>query len=238
MATLKLGSGAVSQLNTGASILAAARTVDTRVIKVRLADFQRAQLNYNAAHEKVRAAEANLRAAQTRLEELDANQDQAVDGVARMLIVDGQPRANPFAAFGLPAPGRLSGLAVTEETKVIHQLVAAVQRAKNLSKSTQQAAQAADKAAHAVEQALAQIDKLQGAVREARHTRAAVAQTWKTVFGALKRGARAAADDGAPNLYATLFDRPTRPNGKNGKRTKAPTPDPMPASPPPPATPA
>jgi hypothetical protein len=37
-----------------------------------------------------------------------------------------------------------------------------------------------------------------------------------------------AADDGAPTLYATLFDRPARTNAKNHKPAPAPAPTPSP----------
>ena len=228
MATIKMGSNATSQLDAGASILAAARTVDTRLIKPRLAAFENAHRAYSAAHDKVHAAEAQLATAQLHLGELDADQDAAVTTLAALLIVDGQPRTNPFAGFGAPAPGKLTALPVAEEAKTIHQLVTTVQRAKGMSKATLRAAQAADKAARAVEQALLQMEKLQNAVRDARHTREAVAQTWANALAGLKRGARAAADDGAPMLYATLFDRPHRPNGKPAKSAPAPTPNPAP----------
>ena len=111
------------------------------------------------------------------------------------------------------------------------QLVAAVQRKNNASKATLQAAQALEKAAGAVEQALIPIEKLQAVVRDTRHTRDAVSQSWESTLAALKRGARAAAEDGAPQLYATLFGRPNNHrNNKNGKpaapaeATPAPTP--------------
>ena len=79
------------------------------------------------------------------------------------------------------------------------------------------------------------MEKLQTAVRDARHTREAVAQTWANALAGLKRGARAAVDEGAPLLYATLFDRPHRPNGKSAKSAPPPTPEPAPQ---PAATPA
>lgn len=226
MATLQIGTRAASQLNAGVSILAAARTVDTRLIKARLAAFEHAQRTYGAADDKVHAAEAQLSAAQARLRELDVDQDDAVDAVARALIADGRRRGNPFTGFAPLAPGQLMKLPIADEVQAIHQLVAAVQRGKGLSKPALQAAQTAEKAAQAVERGLAQIDKLQGVVRAARHTREAVTQTWATALAALKRGARAAADDGAPNLYASLFDRPGRPNGKSAKRPPAPAPVP------------
>lgn len=145
---------------------------------------------------------------QTQLGELKADQDRAVDELARALVADGQPRSNPFGAFGPLAPGKLMEIPAPDAARAVHQLVAAVLRAKALSKPTLQAAQTAERKAAAVESALTQIEKRRDALREARHTRAAHAHTWATALAALKRGARAAADDGAPNLYATLFDPP------------------------------
>jgi hypothetical protein len=55
------------------------------------------------------------------------------------------------------------------------------------------------------EWALAPVAQLQDTVRDARRTRDAVAQGWESALAALKRGARAAADEGAPDLYPTLF---------------------------------
>ena len=237
MATINIGTSATSHLNAGASILAAARTVETRLIKQRLAAFERAQLTYSAAHEKVGAAEAQLGAAQTRLGELDADRDEAVDALARALVADGQPLGNPLGAFSSLTPRKLMAQPVADEVRAIHQLVVAIQRGKGVSKPTLQAAQTAEKAARAVEQQLAQIEKLQASIREARHTRDAMAQGWTKDLAALKRSARSAADDGEPLLYATLFDRPGRPSAKNGKSSHAVIPaEPAPALPAPPTS--
>ncbi|HXQ21523.1 MAG TPA: hypothetical protein VN812_07610 [Candidatus Acidoferrales bacterium] len=231
MATINVGSTVSSQLNAGASILAAARTIDTRLVKGRLAAFERAQRTYSAAHDKVSAAEAALDAATTRLGELDADQDDAVDALARALIAEGQPRSNPFRDFSPLAPGRLMAQRNGDGAKAVHQLVTAVQRAKGITKPTLQAAQAAERAARALEQQLAQIEKLHETVSEVRHTRDAVAQGWLTELAAFKRGARAAADEGAPHLYATLFDRPARTNGRSAKPAPEPPPAPTPPAP-------
>ena len=222
MATMKIGKGPGIRLTAGASILAAARAIDTRFVKARLAAFERAHRAYADAQQKVDNAEAQLSAAQGRLGERDAVQDEAVEALAVALVADGQPRLNPFAAFAAPAPTAIMRLPVADETKAVHALVSAVQRNKSVTKPTLQAAQDLDKAACAVEQALAPLAALEAAVRTARHTRDAVGQTWETALAALKRGARAASDDGAPQLYATLFERPTRPTN-NGKSTPAPT---------------
>jgi hypothetical protein len=233
MATINIGTTVTSQLDAGASILAAARTVDTRLIKSRLTAFEHAQRTVSAAHEKVVAAEKYLNTARTRLGELDVDQGEALDLLAGTLIVDGQPRTKPFAAFGTPSPGALMKLRAAEKVNAVRHLVGAVQRAKGVSKPTLQALQAARKAAAAIEQELTSMDKLHGAVRDARHTCDAAVQTWLTAVAALKRGARAAADEGAATLYATLFDRPGRPNSKSAK--PAPVPEPAPAPDPAPA---
>ncbi len=228
MGTINVGTTATSQLNAGASILAAARAADVRLIKPRFTAFENAQRALSAAHEKVLAAEHNLGAEHDRLGELDLEQRKAIDALAAALIVEGAPRKNPFTSFGGRSPSALLTLGESEAGKAIQQLVAAVQHGKNVSKPALQAATAVHKTAAAVEQRRLQIDKLQGVLREARHNRDATAQAWAVALAALKRGARAAADDGAPALYAALFDRPTRSNGKAVR--PAPVPSPAPAT--------
>jgi hypothetical protein len=207
-----------TRLQFGASVLSAARAVDTRLVKDRLGRFERAHRSYVNAQRKVDAAESQLRAAQARLAECDAVQDEAVETLARALVADGQPRGNPFDAFGAVAPGTLTRLPFLEEAEAVHQLVAAVQRNKNVSKPTVEAAQAADKAAQVVEQALAPVAKLQDSVRDARRMRDAVGQGWESALAALRRGTRAAADEGAPELDATLFP----PVARAATKSKAP----------------
>ena len=88
---------------------------------------------------------------------------------------------------------------------------------------------------------MTRIDDLRTAAHNAHATRDAVAHKWEAALAALKRGARAAADDGAPTLYATLFERPGRTNGKNHKAAppaapqSSATPGPSPTPPPEPA---
>ena len=205
MARSKRKNGSGTRLQIGAGVLSAARAIDTRLVKGRLGRFERAHRAYVAAQRKVDAAESQLRSAQARLAECDAVQDEAVETLARALVADGQPRGNPFEASGAPAPGTLTRLVFAEEAEAVHALVAAVQRSKGVSKATLQAAQTADKAARVVVQALAPVAKLQDTARDARRTRDAVAQGWESTLAALKRGVRAAADEGAPDLYPTLF---------------------------------
>src|SRR5207244_1463599 len=205
MARSKRKNGSGTRLQIGAGVLSAARAIDTRLVKGRLGRFERAHRAYVAAQRKVDAAESQLRGAQARLAECDAIQDDAVETLARALVADGQARGNPFDTFRAPAPGTLMRLPFAEEAEAVRELVAAVQRSKSVSKATIQAAQAAEKAARVVEQALAPVAKLQDSVRDARRMRDAVGQGWESALAALRRGTRAAADEGAPELDATLF---------------------------------
>ncbi|HVO22037.1 MAG TPA: hypothetical protein VMW56_00250 [Candidatus Margulisiibacteriota bacterium] len=231
METKKAGMSPGNRLETGTVVLAAAQVVDVELVKPRLTAFASAQQSYAEAQRNVETAEAQLVKGQARLSRCDAVQDDAVEALARALLADGQPRRNPFAAFGGAPPWAIKKLKAAPEAKAVHQLTGAVQRSNMVSKAVLEAAQAADAAARTVEAALLPIEKLQLALRDARHTRDAIGQTWNTALAALKRGARAAADDGAPGLYTALFGRLTRPNTrKNAKTPPAPPAPPAPAT--------
>lgn len=207
----RLGPGARSEI--GAAVLAAAEVVDTQVVQRRVTTFAATHRRYMNAQRAVEAAEAPLAAAQAQLAQRDREQDESITLLARALVRDRQPRANPFRAFGVPSPAAMQRLAVADEAKTIHRLVAAVQQSQAVSKHTRQVAQAADDAACAVELALASIDQLQAAVRVARLARDAIGHSWDRDLAALKRAARAAADEGAPHLHAALFSRGRRSAG-------------------------
>jgi len=215
-----------SRLQLGLSVLAAARTVDTSLVKDRLRRFEETHREYVSAQKRVDAAESQLTAVQARIAELDAVQDDAVDALARSLIHEGQPIGNAFGAFGVPGPGTLKRLPFPDEAAAVHQLVAAVLRSKSVSGATTKVAQAADKAASAVEEALVPIDELQDGVREARRMRDSVGQAWESALAALRRGARAAADEGAPELHARLFPPTTRAASKTKAAEEPATPAP------------
>jgi len=220
----------------GESILSAARAIDTSLVKARLERFERAHQDYADAHRKVEAAEGQLRMAEIRVETCDAVQDKAVAALAGALIADGQPYANAFAPFGALPISKLTRLLPRKEAEAVHDLVAAVQRDTRLSPTTQKAAQAADKAARAVEQALVPFQNMQKGVREARRMRDVHAQAWDTGLAALRHDAQAAARDGTPQVYAALFP-PARPAAKpKPTAVNLPPVTGPPAAPPAPAT--
>jgi hypothetical protein len=214
------------RLKKGAAILAAAEVVDVRLIKRRFDAFAEAHRTYAKAQRAVEAAEAELRALQANLDKRDSQQDTAVEELARALVTDGQPRINPFAAFAMPAPSAIRQMPLADEAKAIHTLVGAVQQDQTISKAARRAAQAADDAAQKMEKELVPMDKLQASVRSARETRDTAGKTWDLALAALKRGARAAADDGAPELYVKLLGRTSRPK----KKTASPAPTPAPVN--------
>ena len=149
-----------------------------------------------------------------------------MEELARALVADGQPRTNPFAAFDAAAPSIIRQMNFGEEAKAIHALTAVVQGNQAVSKATRRAAQAAEEAANTMEAELVPMDKLQASLRTAREARETAGKTWDTALAALKRGARAAADDGAPGLYTALFGRPSRSKNKPPTPTPPPTPAP------------
>jgi len=214
--------GPALRLRIGASMLSAAGAVDTRPVKKRLVRFQREHRRYFAAQRKVIAIERRLRTARERLSRLDAAQDEAVETLARALVADGHRRRNPFAAFGAPSPSRVARLPFADEVDVVHRLVAAVRRGGALGERTSEAARAADDAARAVGQAVIRVNEIEAQVRAARRTRDAVGRAWHSAYAGLKRGARAAADDGAPEIHAILFPAASRARSKRPLGVTAP----------------
>jgi hypothetical protein len=193
------------KLKLGASVLAAARALDTHLVKDGLARFQQAHRDYVDAQRKVDAAQSALDAARAQVLKLHAVQDHAVETLARSLSADGYPRKNPFTGFAAPSPSTIARMAVADGVEAIGRLVAAVLRRERLGEDTLQAAQSALAAARAVEEAVAAVAKREDRERDVRTTRDAIGRRWDLALRAFRSRARAAADDGAPHLYPTLF---------------------------------
>jgi hypothetical protein len=216
MARRIIGNRTGTRLQLGAAVLAASRAADTRAVQARLANFERVHGDYVTAQGKVDAAEAELRVAQAHLAECDAVQDDAVERLACSLANDGHSRKNPFDGLGVPAPSVLKQLFFADEAQAVHQLVAALQRARNVSPASLELAKAADEAARTVEQALVPVATLQDAVKDARRMRDTLSQDWESALAILRLDARAAEREGAPGLYGKLFPTAVR---KVAKRT-------------------
>ncbi len=210
MSTKKLGFTVTGRLETGAAVLLAAREVDTTLVKARLGAFGRAQRSYEEAQRQVALADSRLRAGQVRLVRCDKQQDTAVERLARALVTAGQPRANPFAAFGRSSPSAIKRLNAVEKIQAVQQLVIAVQSQKALDQVALSAARVAAQAAERAAAAQLAVDRLEATVSSRRRARENMAAAWKKTFDTLKLGVRSADADGAPGLYTALFGQPNR----------------------------
>ncbi|MBI4512056.1 MAG: hypothetical protein HY698_20660 [Deltaproteobacteria bacterium] len=234
MPTIQANRNPASRIQVGNDILESAKTVDTKPIKERLLLFEKAHRALAAAQAGVDKAEGTLRAAQEKVAEADVVQDEALMALAAALVGEGLPRMNPFKPLGFDAPSTIAKLGTAREAKVVKTLVAKVQKRKGTQAPSLRAARAAEKAALAVERASTPLDRLAEAYRAALSRRTAQELPWEARLAALKRGARAAADDGAPGLFAALFERDPSPPRKARRApvevpVETPVPKPVPA---------
>jgi hypothetical protein len=230
MANLVKRTGPGMRLQLGASVLTAAKTLDTRAVKERLDRFARVHQSYVEAQGKVDTAESELRAGYARLGKRDRALGKAVEKLACELVTEDN-RANPFVTFGAPSPGVIRHLSRMEQAHAVRELVAAVQAKDGVDKAATEAAGTAAKAVRAVEQGVAPIAGFETVVRDARRLRDAVAQRWELALDALKDGARWAVNEGVPEMYDTLFPPPARASGK--KKPEPKTEDGQKTAPPP-----
>ncbi|MCC7540915.1 MAG: hypothetical protein IT379_32150 [Deltaproteobacteria bacterium] len=209
------------RLEEGRRLLAAAALVDTRSVAARLAKFKRAHQQYESLTGKVDKAERPYATQIAAIGEADAAQDVAVEALARALVGDGGARTNPFKAFGAPSPSELAAKGYAAEAKDALKLVKAVRGKKDASKATTAAAGALEKAAKSVQSAMVGVDKHKKPLAAARAARDAAALAWETTYAALRRGAKAAEDDGAKGLATRLFGGAAKPAKRATKRGAA-----------------
>ncbi len=219
----KFNQAHAGRLHKGEILLAAAKLVDTRLVEGRLAAFIDAQRLYVDAQRAVDESfdkEREVIAAATGAE---ANVEIALERLIVALQIDGHPRTSPFSAYGGFTLSALRATNRSEKPAAVRDLVAAILRDPRLSAGLREAAEGVLPAVAALEEALRQITADEVRAREVRNTRDATADRWEEAFNSLKRGARAAADDGAPGLYTALFGRLTP--VRNRKTKSAETPD-------------
>lgn len=207
MAVLQSGNSPGTRIAAGDSVLHAAQHLDTTPIANRLEEFRTAHVGYLRANRAVKRAAVALQRKQAEVGAADVDQDAAVLVLASVLPGDGLPRQNPFKPLGAPAPAVLCALGHEDEAKAVLALESAVQRQRGLSEASLDAAKNAGRAARRVQKAVAPLEKLEEARALAVAKRDALAQIWESAFAGLKRGARAAEDEGARGLFAALFER-------------------------------
>ena len=207
MATLPTAKAPGQRIEFGDALLDAARAVDTRLVKERLAAFERIHKAYRSATTKVEQAWQRLHRQQQQVAEADVAQDESAEKLASALAGDGLPRTNPFKKLGFDAPSKLIKLGYEKEARQLLKLVKKVTAgSEQFSKMSQSAARAVEKAAQTVLKAITPVSTLEKTYRAALVQRDALAQQWETAFAAVKRGVKAAEDEGAAGLFASLFE--------------------------------
>lgn len=208
MATLQSGNNPGPRIEAGDHLLDVAASLGadrTKPVAPRLAAFAKQHAAYKKADAAVKSADEALRKAQQTVAEKDVAQDEAVERLAASLAGEGFPRANPFKPLGFDAPTVIKNKGYAAEAKDVQALATKVKSHKPALTAGSKAADVAAKAAGAVVAALAPIAKHTSARTTAISKRDALEQPWETAFAAVKRGARAAEDDGAHGLFDALF---------------------------------
>lgn len=238
MATIQTNKGPSSRSTGGEHVLQAAASLGskgTKPIEARLAAFKKAHGEYTAANAAVEKADQAVRAQQTKVAELDVTQDERVDDLATTAVADGMPRLSPFKALKFAAPGAIKTMGYVDEANEALSLAAAVTKRKSKMPHSQKAAKALAQAAKAVIAAAKPIEALTKKRKAAISRRDALEQGWEKTFAALKRAARAAADDGHVGLYTALFEssapkaKTAAKKAKAAKKTKKDSSAPSPA---------
>ncbi len=219
-----------TRLQIGAKVLDGARVVDTRLVRDCLQQFQQVHRSYASAQRKVDVAESEIRVVQARLAQLDTLANDAIDELARRLVADGEPIKAPFEGFGGPSQGRFVHLRFATKAATVHHIVG-VLREKDVSETVKRAAEAAEKVARKVDDALTSMAKLEDTARKARRLRDAGGQKWESALFALRHNTQAAAARGAPELYTTLFPPPTKAASKTKPAEQTPADGPAPPTP-------
>ncbi len=209
----KQGAGAAARLKAGAAVLEGAGVIDTQLVAARLEAFREAHRRYDEAHSAVLALQARVVELDAQVDTLDAAHDDAIEELMRVLVLDRKPRRNPLGGYGIEPPSRIQHRGPAAKVAATAMVVAAVQADATVSERSREATEALRRAAQAVAERLAQRVPIAAELEQARAVRDAIAPDFDKALQSLRRGARIAADEGAPNLYAILFggiDKPTR----------------------------
>lgn len=210
METTKTTRGHLARTQLGDAVLAAAGLVDTRTIAARLAGFTAAHHTLLQAQRALDAALVQESDTSQRLATVGADVDQALERLVLALQHDGHSRISPFAAYGGESPSSLKVMRIAEKPAAVQTLLIPILRDERLSAATLETAQQVGHTVAVLSEATRQLGASSTTVRQAREARDQLAAAWEEALAALKRGARAAADEGAPTLYDDLFAHTTK----------------------------
>jgi hypothetical protein len=214
-----------NRLPVGARILEAATLTDTTLVAARLSAFTAVHRRFEEAQAVVSEVQQRADAITTRIAAAEAAHDAAVEDLVYALLADRKPRRNAFSDYGDESPSGLRHRGPADKVSATAALVAAVAADPDVSAQSRTAADALRAASQELAALLEPLGPVEAELRRARAARDAIADEWDDAVGALRRGARVAADEGATNLYSILFGSigrtRTRPK-RNTETTAAP----------------
>lgn len=197
-----------TRLTRGNVVLANSQLVDTRPVKARFDTFTAVHQRYLEAHQKVAEAETLEDAELKRIQQLDGTHNKALAALSAALLLDGEPRRNPFGRFAPYGPGQMIALSFADKVASVQNLVATLRRSMGLSDATLAAADKTEQAAAGVEAALPGWNLRRTYTAMARQARDALALQWDTAYRALRHMSLSVVE--APGLHAVLFAQPKR----------------------------
>lgn len=193
------------RLQLGATILEAAAVTDTRVVATRFDAFVAIHRRFVESHNTVVEAQAKADTISAQVATAEAAHDAVFDDLLCALVNDHKARHNPVADYGVGSPSRILSKGPADKVAAVAALVSAVLADSDVSPKTREVAEALRSAAQAIALQLDGLAPAEAEYQRLRSTRDALAEEWDEALGALRRGARIAADEGAPNLHAILF---------------------------------
>lgn len=214
--------GHAGRIESGETLLAAARFADTSLVVAKLADFQSNQQAYADTQRALDIARREEQAANSAVASLVADADDALEVLVARLIGDGQPRNAPLEGYGTHIPSTLKSLRLRDKSVAYGKLAGAVRADTTRSAACHEAADRLDAMATAMMDAVLRIAPLESRVRDALTARDAAAASWYEVLARLRRAVRAAEDDGATGLDEALFGHMTKKTGRKAKPSNAP----------------
>jgi len=232
MAIVSKGRHLGARLRAGDTVLAAAKTIDTKRVAPQLRAFEAAHAELTTVQQAAEALKTRRLELPARINEAGLDQRMALDALARAMIADGADIQNPFANLDSPTLRTLLSMRPAAAAQALRGLLPQLQRVDTLSDASRAALQTLERALAAVEELRNRKDEIARAENSANQTGTAIGHRWSSTFDALKHACRLAASEGTPQLLNVLFHsaaKPTATRSRNKANAAAGTPAAMPA---------
>ena len=211
-----------TRLNRGNVVLANSRLIDPQPIKARFDAFVDAHRRYIEAHDRVAEAETLDRAELERIEQINGAVERGLAGLQAALLLDGEPRRNPFGRFAPMGPGQMSALGFSEKVTAAESLVSTLRKSMGLSRGTLAAADKLAREVVRLREALPGWTMRRTFLAMARQERDTLGLQWDTAYRSLRHMSLAVVE--SPGLHYLLFSQPKRGTRKSKGAEVADTP--------------